>query len=310
MAMSWLRLILLVGGLLLIAVLVWLERRRPSRVKQAPELRAERNEPVLGFADEPPARVPANAGEADDEPMMAMPARGPDPGRRLPLIDRSMPPAQSLTQVSAQPPTAQPVGATALDAGLIDVGDISAVRTVEREAAEPLGEAQPLRVEWPPEEQRQIVSLRIVAARQNRISGRLLRQGLNGAGFQHGEFGIFHLGDEEGRVALSAASLVRPGLLDPSAMDFQSFSGINLFAVLPGPWSSEDTLERLSGVAAELAQRVEGRVQDERGMPFDTAHPLVWRERALAQLAERGAAGAHRPGKGTTANASHAGSAD
>jgi len=174
----------------------------------------------------------------------------------------------------------------------------------------PVANSQSLRVEWPPEGQRQIVSLRIVAARQNRISGRLLRQGLSGAGFQHGEFGIFHLGDDGGRVALSAASLVRPGLLDPAAMDFQSFSGINLFAVLPGPWSSEDTLERLSGVAAELAQRVEGRVQDERGMPFDIAHPVVWRERALANLAERGAAGAGRSTQGAAASSSHAGPAD
>jgi cell division protein ZipA len=149
---------------------------------------------------------------------------------------------------------------------------------------------QRLRVEWPAEGERQIASLRIVAARQNRISGRLLHQGLSGAGFQHGEFGIFHLGHTDGRVVLSAASLVRPGLLDPAAMDFQSFSGINLFAVLPGPLSDEETLERLTAVAEELAQRVEGRVQDERGMPFDSAHPGAWRERSLGGNAAAGLA--------------------
>jgi FtsZ-interacting cell division protein ZipA len=289
MPTSWLRLILLLGGLLLIAVLVWLERRRPSRVQQGQDYRNERNEPVMGFADEP-----ATHAGSDDDGMMLMSARGPDAGRAPPLIDLTAP-------ATAAAPSREPE--------LISVGDIPAVRTVEGEpsaAANP----QPLRVEWPPEGQRQIVSLRIVAARQNRISGRLLRQGLSGAGFQHGEFGIFHLGDDEGRVALSAASLVRPGLLDPAAMDFQSFSGINLFAVLPGPWSNEDTLERLSGVAAELAQRVEGRVQDERGMPFDRAHPVAWRERALAHLTEYGAVGAGRAAQGATASSSHAGPAD
>jgi FtsZ-interacting cell division protein ZipA len=293
--MNWLRLILLIGGLLLIAVLVWLERRRPSRVQQEAEFRGERNEPALGFADDDPVRpgAPARA-DAADEPAMVLSARGPDPGRSPPLIDWSTP----VAAASADPP-------------LINVGDISAVRVMAREQPLKHGEerseepgmepgagsgAQPLRVEWPPEQQRQIVSLRIVAARQNRISGRLLRQGLSGAGFQHGEFGIFHLGHSDGRVAMSAASLVRPGLLDPAAMDFQSFSGINLFAVLPGPWSIESTLERLTAVAAELAQRVEGRVQDERGMPFDIAHPSAWRERALAQIAPRYAGAAPRPG--------------
>ena len=301
--MNWLRIILLVGGLLLIAVLVWLERRRPSRVQQEPDFRTERSEPALGFADDDGLRAGARTDlrvssladvEADEQSVMMMSARGPDPGRPPPLIDWSTPPAAA----PADPP-------------LINVGDVSAVRTIARESASEEPSVQPLRVEWPPEDQRRIVSLRVVAARQNRISGRLLRQGLSGAGFQHGEFGIFHLGDQEGRVALSAASLVRPGLLDPAAMDFQSFSGINLFAVLPGPWSGAETLERLTAVAAELAQRVEGRVQDERGMPFDTAHHPGWRERALAQLAQPCADGARRAAVGSNGGASaNAGQAD
>ena len=289
MPTNWLRLILLLGGLLLIAVLVWLERRRPNRVQQRPDYRSERNEPVMGFADEPVT----HAG-AEDDGVLLMSARGPDAGRAPPLLDLTTP---AVAAAAAREPE------------LINVGDISSVRTVESEPA-PVADSQTLRVEWPPEGQRQIVSLRIVASRQNRISGRLLRQGLSGAGFQHGEFGIFHMGDDAGRVAVSAASLVRPGLLDPAAMDFQSFSGINLFAVLPGPWSSEETLERLSGVAAELAQRVEGRVQDERGMPLDIAHPVLWRERTLANLTEHAAAGASRAAQGTIASSSHAGPAD
>lgn len=243
--MSWLRVILLVGGLLFIGVLIWLERRRPGRVQQDGELRVERSEPAMGFADDP-----------------GPPIAAPGASATLPPIDWSTP----VTVASADPP-------------LIIVSDIPASRAV------PAAEAAPaLRVEWPSEDQRQIVSLRVVAARQNRIAGRLLRQGLCGAGFQHGEFGIFHLGHSDGRVALSAASLVRPGLLDPAAMDFQSFSGVNLFAVLPGPLSNEETLERLTAVAAELAERVEGRVQDERGMPFDTGHTAAWRERAMLHL--------------------------
>ena len=106
--MNWLRLILLVGGLLFIAVLIWLERRRPSRVQQDGEFRVERNEPALGFADEP----------APEDSPPAFAPRGPDPGRAPPLIDWSTP----VSVASADPP-------------LIRVGDVSAVRIVSALAA-------------------------------------------------------------------------------------------------------------------------------------------------------------------------------
>jgi cell division protein ZipA len=259
--MNGLRAILLLAGLLFIGALIWLERRRPSRVQPDADVRSGRDEPAFGFQDA--EVVPTGSGAP----------RGPDPGRALPLIDWST-----------------PVGAASPDPPLMEAAELSAVRTLpgtpagDAAVAGQVEQAQPLRVEWPAEEVRRIVSLRIVAARQNRIAGRLLRQGLTGAGFQHGEFGIFHLAHSDGRVVLSAASLVRPGILDPDSMDFQSFSGINLFAVLPGPLEPEATLERLTAVATELAQRVEGRVQDERGMPFDDAHPAAWRERAQSTL--------------------------
>jgi len=53
--------------------------------------------------------------------------------------------------------------------------------------AEPL---PPLRVEWPADDERYIVTLRIVSARQDRLAGRALRQGLAGCGFRHGQLGI------------------------------------------------------------------------------------------------------------------------
>jgi len=254
--MNGLRSILLLAGLLLIAALIWLERRRPSRVQPEADVRAGRDEPAFGFQETEVAHSTSTGSGAP---------RGPDPGRALPLIDWST-----------------PVAAAPADPPLTDDAAISEVRTLPAKAAAEVDAA--LRIEWPAEDVRRIVSLRIVAARQNRIAGRSLRQGLIGAGFQHGEFGIFHLAHSDGRVVLSAASLVRPGLLDPQSMDFQSFSGINLFAVLPGPLKPEATLEKLTAVATELAQRVEGRVQDERGMPFDSAQPAAWRERALSTL--------------------------
>ena len=112
--MSWLRLILLVGGLLFIGVLIWLERRRPSRVQQDGEFRVERSEPPLGFADEP---APRTTTQGEEAPTPLAP-RGPDPGRAPPLIDWSTP----VTVASADPP-------------LIIIDEISPPRTAAATAA-------------------------------------------------------------------------------------------------------------------------------------------------------------------------------
>jgi FtsZ-interacting cell division protein ZipA len=150
-------------------------------------------------------------------------------------------------------------------------------------------EPPPLRVEWPAHEERHIATLRIVPARQDRIAGRVLRQGLAGCGFRHGQLDIFHLPADDGRVVLSAASLVRPGTFDPATMDLERYAGVNLFAVLPGPVATGQTLERLATIAEELAGRVAGLVQDESGAPFTGAARARWRERCLSALDAGGA---------------------
>jgi cell division protein ZipA len=146
-------------------------------------------------------------------------------------------------------------------------------------------------IDWPEEHARRIVTLRIVPTGSERLAGRAVRQGLSACGFRHGQFGIFHLPGDDGRVILSAASLVRPGTLDPAAMDFQRYAGLNLFAVLPGPLAAGQALERLGQVALELAGRVSGRVHDEQSTPLGTASVADWRRRVLGTLAAVGPAG-------------------
>jgi len=153
-------------------------------------------------------------------------------------------------------------------------------------AAEPA-----LFVAWPPEAERHIVSLRVLGSRGERIPGRLLRQGLAATGFRHGPFGIYHVGHDDGRVLISAASLVRPGLLDPENMDFQHFPGVNLFAVLPAPIAPAELLERFCATAFDLAGRIEGSVQDDGGAPLGVQESQDWRARCIAAFAQH--AGAH-----------------
>jgi FtsZ-interacting cell division protein ZipA len=259
--MDWLRPILLLAGAVFMALLIWWERRRPHRVRGAAYSRA-RVEPHLAPAVE-------LAGEHDAEP-----AAGDPPAASAGLRVAFREPPRTPHRVDWPPPEA----AAAPDPAPTDA---PAPAPVELPAP---GSEPPLIVEWPDEGARRIVTLRILPARHDRLAGRALRQGLTASGFRHGAFGIFHLPEQDGRVVLSAASLVRPGMLDPATMDFQRFAGINLFAVLPGPVSAEAALQRLGQVAVELAGRVEGQVQEESGAPFNAAAVSAWRGRCLQAL--------------------------
>jgi cell division protein ZipA len=123
-------------------------------------------------------------------------------------------------------------------------------------------------VDWPPEDQRTLVSLRLVARPPDRFRGNLLRQALAAEGFVLGDLDIFHKPNAENRAVLSAASLTKPGTFDLETMDIQRFTGLNLFAVLPGPKSPQKAFEDLLLTARTLNERLEGALQDERGGPL------------------------------------------
>ena len=248
--MTWLRPILLLAGALFIIFLVWWERRRPRQAADSTPIRADRDGlmPV------------ASASGARPEPIATADA----PIERVDLRDRALhrtPPIIDWPEENSAPSMAA-----------------EETKAEESAAGAPAPE---LIVDWPAEDTRRIVTLRILPSRQDRLPGRDLRQGLTACGFRHGQFGIYHLAGEDGRVVISAASLVRPGMLDPTTMDFQRFAGINVFAVFPGPVSTDLALQRLCQVAVEVAARVGGRVQDENSAPFDAAESGAWRQRCL-----------------------------
>jgi cell division protein ZipA len=140
--------------------------------------------------------------------------------------------------------------------------EISAVRVIPD--AVPVA-APRLTLAWPSETERRIVALRVVPHSEPRFPGRSLRQAFSGCGFWHGPMDIFHLPDEQGRVLLSAAALAQPGTFDPSIMDSQRFSGLNLFAVLPGPAPEREVFEELVRAARQLAERLGGLITDQHG---------------------------------------------
>jgi FtsZ-interacting cell division protein ZipA len=48
-------------------------------------------------------------------------------------------------------------------------------------------------------------------------------------------------------------------------MDSQRFSGLNLFAVLPGPKPERETFDELVHAARQLAERLDGKLADQHG---------------------------------------------
>jgi len=260
--MAALRWILLVAGLVFLGVLAVWEKRRP---RQAPGDGAsgavQRNEPELGSFPEPSADAHAPTPAPGRRPVL------PPPRIDLPTMeairDQSM-----MAEVDALPVFEfQPMASDAA----VERSSTSAPAQAPAEPAPPgeAAQAMPLRVDWPPDGERHIVALRIVAASEERLSGRAVRLAITACGFVHGRFGIFHQPDADGRALLSVASLSKPGILDPVNMDFQRLAGISLFTVLPGPLPPAAALDHLIDTARELSQRLPARLQDEQGQPLD-----------------------------------------
>jgi FtsZ-interacting cell division protein ZipA len=132
-------------------------------------------------------------------------------------------------------------------------------------------QAPQISLAWPPENERRIVTLRVLPRSEPRFAGRALRQAFSGSGFWHGPLDIYHLPDDTGRVLLSAAALAQPGTFDPSIMDSQRFSGVNLFAVLPGVLPEREVFEELVHAARQLAERLNGMVADQYGEELTAA---------------------------------------
>jgi len=223
---------------------------------------------LLGLATAPAAR----SGKAQI----------PDGGRRLPVLDWST--ASGDEPDESASPTSAPDPKQHRDFEPTPVYSSSAV-IIEQPA---------LRIDWPPEATRRILSLRVVPARMDRLAGRAVRLALSASGFRHGPFSIYHLPGPDGRVLISAANLSQPGVLDPQRIDGQRLFGLNLFTVVPGPLEPSAALQRLLEVATTLAGRIDGCVQDERGQAVELAEIALLQERLLGQTQRLGK-GAEKP---------------
>lgn len=278
--MPELRWTLLIIGIVFVAVLAWWERRKPHQAARENEARAAPKDPLWSSDAEP------GGPRVMREPTLTLPeirAREPIPPRELPVVEiadddsliglrvdgeRVEEEVAAEEAASVQQPAAQ---------AIVPSQDEGAPEPVLELPEPALGSIEPI-VDWPPEDARRLLALRLVAPAAERFPGRAVRQALAAEGFLLGKFAIFHKPDDQNRSVLSAASLTKPGTFDPDTMDTQRFGGLSLFAVLPGPKPAHKAFEELLVAARALNERLEGALQDERGGPLTPTRVAAIRE--------------------------------
>jgi len=261
--MPELRIILLVIGVLFVAGIAGYEwwRSRGARPLAATPVRDDAADPPSPLKSLPDINVvrDTRAAAADSLPVIELASTSESGTRRALGISISDDVAVDVAHDSGVSREAERRARDEPYIGQDD--DISEVRVFDEQ---PVRGPQ-LVLAWPNESERRIVTLRVIPKSEPRFQGRALRQAFSGAGFWHGPLDIFHLPDHEGRVVLSAAALAQPGTFDPSIMDSQRFSGLNLFAVLPGPKPERETFDELVRAARQLADRLNGKMADQHG---------------------------------------------
>ena len=289
--MPELRWTLLIIGVLFLVILAWWERRRPHQ--------ASRQSPHI--SEDPRPVSTEDWGTATREPSLTLPeirtdVRGPAPAPTPVPVHFEREPTSPRELPVIEIPDDSHIGLR-IDGDRVDVDDedvdegsdeegVGEVVVIEQSPATaaainvsppPADFPKPV-VEWPPEDQRTIVSLRLVARPPDRFRGHLLRQALAAEGFVLGDFDIFHKPDANNRAVLSASNLSKPGTFDLETMDTQRFVGLSLIAVLPGPKSPQKAFEELLLAARMLNERLEGALQDDRGGPLTPMRVQALRE--------------------------------
>jgi cell division protein ZipA len=126
--------------------------------------------------------------------------------------------------------------------------------------------------------QQRIVTVRVCAAGESPWSGEQLMAALELHGLAYGRYQVYHRNHVDGRSLFCVASLVEPGTFDIAAMPEQTFPGVTLFAVLPGPADALQTVDELFATARDLAAGLSGVVQDAKGVAFSQQRLATLRE--------------------------------
>lgn len=277
------------GALLLVGIYFWGRRgdKRKSPANPVAPVRG-RPEPSLEPSQVAPDFGAYSAPDYDAEPdlepqdfdMEADERIQASPRQELPKPAPQFQPATPRVTDSAirrgrVEPTFNDGDASPASASMPQADEIDPGLTVELPDREPasaptLGMSstpQPKRIE-----RRKIIALRLAAPSQ-RFVGASLRQALEGESLQFGRYDVFHRLHDDGVSIFSVASMMEPGTFDLERMSAQQYSGVTMFAQLPGPVPGVHALQDLVACGKRLQETLGGTLQDERGVPL-TVHRI------------------------------------
>ncbi len=127
-----------------------------------------------------------------------------------------------------------------------------------------------------------VVAIRLMPDGRSRFAAEKLILDLRELGLRHGQYGIFHLlDDNDGQAIFSVASLVEPGSFDLTKIKTDSYPGVSMFMALPGPLDGPAAFDEMLTVARKLAERLDGQLLDEQGNRLSIQRERYMREEII-----------------------------
>lgn len=127
-----------------------------------------------------------------------------------------------------------------------------------------------------------VVTIRLMPGSGANFPAEKLLLELRESGLRHGQYGIFHLMDEDaGQAVFSVASLVEPGSFDLTKIKTESYPGVSIFLALPGPRDGPAAFDDMLSVARKLAERLDGSLLDEQGSRLSIQRERYMREEII-----------------------------
>lgn len=215
------------------------------RAEEPDEAEPEAGEPSVASEPET-AAGPDAPGPVDEAPA------GPQPGFSS-LFTRQGQGAPSAPEPEAVAPGAGPAGERAAEP------------TIDEEGADEPGGA--------------VISMIIVDREQRAMPAEQVRRGIEEAGFDFGDFAIYHFRDLDGESWFSLMNAVSPGQFDPDDLASYETPALALFMQLPTT-SADPSLvfDRMHQVATTLAESLDAMLIDDRREPLDTESIDRYRE--------------------------------
>jgi cell division protein ZipA len=136
-----------------------------------------------------------------------------------------------------------------------------------------------------------IIALHVVTEDEAGFAGHDVLKVLEELGLKYGKMNIFHhygLGDSKVQQPVySVANLVEPGTFDPYNMPDFTTPGLAVFMRLPGPFGGRVAFELMLNNTQQIAEMLDGYIEDETHMLLDQRMISRLRER-IAYFEQRG----------------------